>query len=224
MALFGICRLIHSLSLSRKKSDAQLSRRKVLSIIASVFDPLGLVSPFVLQGKRILQDMCLVGLSWDDTLPPDLENRFQKWLSHVPSLQDLQVPRCLKPVGFDVSKCELHHFCDASSVGYGVCSYARLLDSSGTPSISLIFAKSRVAPVKPVTIPRLELSSAVLAVRIAIMLDKELQYSSISHFFYTDSKVIYLIRLKGSMYSLPTVLGSFKQILQQISGVISTER
>ena len=172
------------------KLDAQLSRRKVLSIIASVFDPLGLVSPFVLQGKRILQDMCLLGLSWDEKLPADLQIRFEKWLSFVPRLQHLQIARCLKPVGFDIKNCELHHFCDASSTGYGVCSYIRLLDSSGTPSVNLVFAKSRVSPVKPVTIPRLELSSAVLAVKVAIMLDRELQYSSIDHFFYTDSKVV----------------------------------
>ena len=118
------------------KSATQLSRRKVLSIIASVFDPLGLVSPFVLKGKRILQDMCLVGLSWDDALPPDLEIRFQKWLSYVPSLLDIQITRSLKPSGFIVSSCELHHFCDASSTGYGACSYLRLLDASGTPFVN----------------------------------------------------------------------------------------
>ena len=103
------------------KLDVQLSRRKVLSIIASVFDPLGLVSPFILQEKRILQDMCLIGLSWDDALPPDLEIRFQKWLSHIPSLLEVQINRSLKPSDFVVSSCELHHFCDASFISYGAC-------------------------------------------------------------------------------------------------------
>ena len=115
-----------------KNSDTQLTRRKILSIVASIFDPLGLVSPFVLQGKRLLQDACILGLSWDDALPPDLEIRFQKWLSYVPSLLDIQITRSLKPSGFIVSSCELHHFCDASSTGYGACSYLRLLDASGT--------------------------------------------------------------------------------------------
>ena len=105
-------------------------------------------------------------------------------------MEQVSIPRCLRPSDFDVSVCELHHFCDGSSVGYGACSYIRLLSDSGLPVVSLIFAKSRVAPVKPITIPRLELASAVLAVKIAVMLEKELKYSSISHHFYSDSQVV----------------------------------
>ena len=69
-----------------KFPDISFSRRKVLSIVSSVFDPLGLVSPFILLGKRILQDLCILGCSWDDPLPPDLESRFHKWLSCVKDL------------------------------------------------------------------------------------------------------------------------------------------
>ena len=173
-----------------QSSITQLTRRKVLSIVASIFDPLGLVSPFVLQGKRLLQDACILGLSWDDVLPPELNSRFQNWLSYVPSLVDFQISRSVKPCEFVENICELHHFCDGSTVGYGVCSYLRLVDQQGLTCVSLVFSKSRVAPVKPITIPRLELTSAVLAVKVSLMLEKELNYTNLQHYFYTDSKVV----------------------------------
>ena len=85
---------------------------------------------------------------------------------------------------------EFHHFCDASSTAYGVCSYVRTIDSNDKPQTSLVFGKSRVAPLKPITIPRLELNAALLAVKISRMLDLEFQYDDAKHFFYTDSQVV----------------------------------
>ena len=128
-------------------SDSSFSRRKVLSIVSSVFDPLGLVSPFILLGKRILQDLCILGCSWDDALPPDLDSRFRKWLSCVKDLEQVSILRCLRPSDFDVSVCELHHFWDGSLLGYEACSYIRLLSDSCLPSAFLIFVKFRVATV-----------------------------------------------------------------------------
>ena len=172
------------------KSDRQFTRRNVLSIVASVFDPLGLVSPFILLGKQILQELCVLGCSWDDPLPLDIETRFCQWISLMPSLKDIVIPRCIRNANTSISSVELHTFCDGSFVGYGVCSYLRLVHNDGQAHVSLVFAKSRVAPVKPVTIPRLELCAAVLAVKVSLMLDRELQYQEIKHFYYSDSKVV----------------------------------
>ena len=167
------------------------TRRKVLSTIASDFDPMGLVSPFVLLGKQILQEACAAGLSWDDKLPDPLKQRYKEWCHQLQELSSLAIPRCIRPPDFDVTSIEFHHFADASNSGYGVCSYIRFIDSDGSISVSLVFAKSRVSPIKPVTTPRLELTAAVLAVRCSVMLEREFKFKeSVKHFFYSDSTVV----------------------------------
>ena len=167
------------------------TRRKVLSTIASVFDPMGLVSPFVLLGKQILQEACYAGLDWDDELPDPLKHRYKEWCAQLQDLSSITIQRCIKPPDFNVSSVEFHHFADASSSGYGVCSYIRLVDHNGSVSVSLVFAKSRVTPIKPVTIPRLELTAAVLAVRCSVLLEREFKFECpVKHFFYSDSTVV----------------------------------
>ncbi len=171
--------------------DQPLTRRGMLSTIASIYDPLGLISPITLVGKRILQDMCKQGVGWDDPLPDDLRPRWEKWRSELPALQDLRVPRCYHPSEFGNIICtELHHFSDASTSGYGQCSYVRLVDSTGKIQCALVMAKSRVSPSKVMTIPRLELSAAVLSVKISRMLRAELEYDSLEENFWTDSQVV----------------------------------
>ena len=72
-----------------------------------------------------------------------------------------------------------------------MCTYVRLIDPNGLVSVALVFAKSRVSPIKPVTIPRLELTAAVLAVRCSVMLERELKFECpVKHFFYSDSTVV----------------------------------
>ena len=87
-------------------------------------------------------------------------------------------------------KTELHHFSDASNKGYGQCSYLRLTDEQGKIHCSFVVGKSRVTPLKPVTIPRLELTAAVVSVRVATQLAKELRLENVEQIFWTDSKVI----------------------------------
>ncbi|KAK0147343.1 hypothetical protein N1851_013244 [Merluccius polli] len=102
-----------------------LTRRGVLSTVASVYDPLGFVAPFILLGKQILQQMCRDKLSWDDTLPDDLRPLWESWLQDLRNLAEVKIPRCYVPSSFKVQHYELHHFADASESGYGECSYLR---------------------------------------------------------------------------------------------------
>ena len=140
-------------------------------------------------GKLILQQLCASGLGWDDPIPEHIASRFHSWCLCLPELQSIKIPRCIySSTGYKFV--EFHHFCDASSSAYGVCSYIRLIDCNDVPQTSLVFGKSRVAPLKPITIPRLELNAALLAVKISRMLDLEFQYDDAKHFFYTDSQVV----------------------------------
>lgn len=97
----------------------------------------------------------------------------------------------MKPSHFGkVKAVELHHFSDASSTGYGQCTYIRLIDDNGQVHCSLLMGKARVAPLKPVTIPRLELVAALLSTKISMLLQKELEYTSVKEWFWTDSNIV----------------------------------
>ena len=167
------------------------TRRGILATVSSVYDPIGLVSPFILQGKRILQDICQSCKDWDEPIPEDIRTRWSKWKLEAPNLAKIKIRRCYTPESLGtIKKIELHHFSDASVVGYGQCSYLRVIDKEGEIATSLVIAKSRVTPVKQVTIPRLELQAAVTSARVAAFLDKELQMKDIEHHFWTDSQVV----------------------------------
>ena len=171
--------------------EGPVTRRGILSAISSIFDPLGLVAPFVLQGKKLLQELCRNNNGWDDPVPEDVRNRWLKWKNEVSQISQLQIPRCYKMKEFGTPQVvELHHFADASQDGYGQCSYLRMIDENQNIVTSLVMAKSRVVPLKPITIPRLELTAAVVAVKVGAFLNKELNYESIKHFYWTDSKVV----------------------------------
>ena len=171
-------------------NDKPFTRRGVLSTVCSIFDPLGLIAPVVLQGKQILQLLCKDQLDWDDPIPDSIRCRWEKWLQELHSLELVEVSRCFKPENFkDVIKCEMHSFSDASLEGYGQCAYLRLQDSDGKVHCSLVLAKSRVAPLKTITVPRLELSAAVLSAEVSTTLKNELS-CDIDQFFWTDSKIV----------------------------------
>ena len=162
--------------------DKPLSRRGILSTVSSIYDPLGLVAPVILQGKRILQELCRDGVGWDEKVPEDIEEE---------DIEKLKVPRCHKPNEFGVIKTvELHDFSDTSQNGYGQCSYLRLTDSNDRICCSLVMGKSRVTPLKPVTIPKLELTAAVVASKIGCVLRKELEYEEVKETYWTDSKTV----------------------------------
>lgn len=171
--------------------DRPCTRRGILSTISSIYDPLGFAAPLLLNGKKILQELCRGQVDWDDEVPEDIKARWTKWRSELPVLQELLVPRCYKPADFGrIARVELHHFSDASTQGYGQCSYLRLKNEKGQFHCSFVMGKARVAPLKPVTVPRLELTAVVVSVRTSVQLQQELEYEDVKEVFWTDSKVV----------------------------------
>jgi len=166
------------------------TRRGILSIVAGLYDPMGFISPFVLEGKAILQEMCKRGVCWDETISDDLLPRWVKWLSDIPRLEEIQIQRCYKPADFGpIARTELHHFSDASTTGYGMCTYLRLF-SADRVHCCLITSKARVSPVKVVTIPRLELTAAVIAVKMSQKVKGELKMKIDGEYFWCDSQIV----------------------------------
>ena len=135
--------------------------------------------------------MCREQADWDTPLPEKWRQRLELWREGLFHLEKLQIQRCLKPADFGaVVTAELHHFSDASTNGYDQCTYLRLLNNESKVHCSLIIGKSRLAPLKHVTIPRLELVAALVSVKISILLKKELEYENITEWFWTDSKIV----------------------------------
>ena len=166
--------------------DKPCTRRGILSTVSSIFDPLGFVSPLLLQGKFILQDLCS-----RDPIPDDTRAKWEAWKSELLKLERITIPRCYKPAEFGrVTRAELHHFSDASVKGYGQCSYLRLVDEQQRVHCSFVMSKSRVAPLKPVTVPRLELTATVISVRVRQQIHKAIEYQIDQDYFWTDSKVV----------------------------------
>ena len=168
-----------------------LTRRGILSEVSQIYDPIGFLAPVVLRGRQIMQECCILRLNWDDDLPDELASRWIKWRDDLYQLETLSVTRCFKPENFgEVSVVQLHTFSDASTTGYGVCSFLRLVNGHGQVHCVLVSAKARVTPLKQISIPRLELTAAVLSTKISAFLKRELSYDDIEEFFWTDSQVV----------------------------------
>ena len=157
-------------------------------MVSSIFDPLGFVALFVLSAKIIPQRLCKKRLGWDEIIPEKDLSEWQKWLAELPKLERFKVSQCFHPPEFgDITKSQLHHFSDASELGYGAVSYLRSVNSHGDINYSFVMGKSRLAPMKPRTIPRLELSATTTAFRLDTMIKQGLDVGLDTSAFWTDS-------------------------------------
>ena len=111
-------------SVQRRDHSQAATRRGILSIVSSLFDPLGLVSPVTLQAKSLLQKLCRSGLDWGRPISNEEEKIWSKWLLELPKLREFHIQRCVGPVK-GASTVELHIFSDGSEVGYGACAYLK---------------------------------------------------------------------------------------------------
>ena len=143
-----------------------LTRRGILSAVSSIYDPLGFLAPVILTAKQILQCLCKMKFGWDEAIPVEMAQEWKRWMDDLVLLDSFSISRCFTPKDFgEIREAQLHHFCDASEIGFGAVSYLRLSNSRQEVCVAFVIGKARVAPLKQVTIPRLELAAAVLAVR-----------------------------------------------------------
>ena len=170
--------------------DRPLTRRGILGTISSIYDPLGLASPFLLHGRKILQRIHKESCSWDDKVSDESRLAWTKWRDELPRLEELKVDRCYKPKGFKPVSASLHSFSDASDYGYGQASYLRQVDAEEKVCVSLVMGKSRVVPTKETTTPRLELTAGLVSAKVAAMLKEELDITNLSTMFWTDSTIV----------------------------------
>ncbi len=171
--------------------DNPLNRRGMLRSISTIYDPDGNAAVFLLEGRKILQETTSKGGGWDDKVAENFALRWGRWRDELMLLGSVEIPRCFKPHNFgEVADISLHTFSDASERGYGKCSYLRQVSKSGEIHVSLVMGKSRVTPLKEITIPRLELAAATLGSKIHAMLKEELMIVNLKSMFWVDSKIV----------------------------------
>lgn len=141
------------------------TKRQILSMIAKIFNPLGWITPVTVSAKIFMQQLWRVKLEWDDVIPTTLFNRWESIFRTFDNLDDIYLSRWTNQDA-DSSRLELHGFADASNVAYAAVVYLRVQSLSGDVTMSLLTGKSKVAPLKPISIPRLELLAAVLLSRL----------------------------------------------------------
>ncbi|CAG7833185.1 unnamed protein product, partial [Allacma fusca] len=125
---------------------------------------------------------------WDDVVPPDINAQWDQIKSELPIIEDIRIPRGLSQPG--CIQCELQGFSDASEVAYGAVVYLRTISSNGTVQIRLICSKTKVAPVKKVSLPRLELCGALLLTNLMELLIKTLSQLGPKVYCWTDSTIV----------------------------------
>ena len=168
--------------------DKPATRRGILSIVSSIYDPIGIASPFVFSAKVLLQKLCRSKLNWDDDISDGHLKQWKNWLSQVPDLEHVRIDRCYKPKDFgEITSCQLHCFADASELGTGIAIYLRLQNRDDDIYCAFVLGKSRVAPLKVITIPRMELTAATVAVKLAKLVSEQLGMEIDRKYYWTDS-------------------------------------
>lgn len=172
---------------TQKPTEVNITKRQVLSDIASLFDPLGLINPIIVLAKILMQHLWRLKLEWDTTLPEQYTTQWVKFRNQLPLINNVKVPRFVLSPSHDAI--EIHGFSDASITAYGCCIYIRSIVQTEV-SIRLLCAKSRVAPVKTISLPRLELCSAVLLANLMDRIKSSIKINKIASYCWTDSEIV----------------------------------
>ena len=158
-----------------------------------IYDPIGIVAPLVLTGKKFNQRLCAMKLDWDAELPEDIASEIARWYDQISRIGELKIPRSFGLTN-PPQTYVLHVFGDAATIGYGAVAYLVIEE---TREVKWVAAKSRVSPTKESnvdvngSIPRLELQAAVTAVELAVQIEEEIDVPIARKVFHTDSTTVY---------------------------------
>ncbi|XP_076036814.1 uncharacterized protein LOC143022477 [Oratosquilla oratoria] len=201
---------------SKGVQTQNVTRRVMLSQLDSTYDPLGLVLPIIVPAKILFQEATRLKMSWDENIPISLCQKWLKWITSLYEISRLRFPRCVLPLEWNGCTSELHHFCDASEVAFGACTYLRTIDQDGKVHVALLASKARVAPIKGVTIPRLEISAAVEAAKLDVVVKRELDIPLLKSNFWSDSTIA-LAYIQNETRRFKTFVANRVTLIRQVS-------
>ena len=182
--------------LSRRAKHDVSTRREMLSFLAGLFDPLGILGPCILEGKLILQEVAVAGLDWDDQLSDKVLHKWRKWVASAESFFDVSISRCcfvdgLASESSDGVEFQLHGFCDASDRALSCVIYLRHI-VDGKNSLVFIQGKVKVVSMSQASwvISRKELEAAKMCAELMHSVSKSLQHLGCGLHFWSDSQVV----------------------------------
>ena len=170
-----------------KLKDAPITKRGILSTTSSLFDPLGFLSPFILKAKILLQELWRLNYEWDQEVDEKMLNHWNRWLDGAKKVSDIKLSRQYACDDSPIKEVQLHVFCDASEAAYGCVAYLRFTFESGEHKCAFVMSKSRLAPIKTITLPRLELNAAQIGVRMASLITQTVEYPLQRVQYWSDS-------------------------------------
>ncbi|XP_062542267.1 uncharacterized protein LOC134210240 [Armigeres subalbatus] len=179
------------------------TKREVLRTLMAIYDPVGLIANFLIYLKILLQEIWRAGCGWDDEISGKLAEKWLTWVEVLPRVHQVNIPRCyrIKTSANPTSNLELHIFCDASENGIAAVAYFRF-EEKGKVECLLVGSKTRVSPLKFLSIPRLELQAAVIGSRLADCIVKSHRLKIMRCVFWTDSRdVVCWLRSDHRRYS-----------------------
>ncbi|XP_055622107.1 uncharacterized protein LOC129765713 [Toxorhynchites rutilus septentrionalis] len=175
----------------RMTDDEHPTKRSVLSHIMSMYDPIGFLSPFTVQGKILVQDLWRTGCEWDEPIEEESHNKWRSWINLLPEIEAARIPRAYfgDASSDELTDVQLHILTDASEKAIGCVAYFRVTIGEEI-RCALVMSRTKVAPLKQLTIPRLELQAAVMGARLAKTVCASHSIKISRKFFWTDSQTV----------------------------------
>ncbi|XP_055714978.1 uncharacterized protein LOC129809187 [Phlebotomus papatasi] len=180
---------LHKVSPEILQGRQMPTKREMLRVIMSVFDPLGFLGTYMVRSKIMMQEVWKQEISWDDEIKENLHAQWLDWINFLPQISEVKIPRCFSVFIPEAISIQLHTFCDASQEAFAAVTYLRVEYPNGI-DVTFVCAKNRVAPLKPISIPRLELQGALMASRLTDVVTKTLDIKISEKFFWCDSKTV----------------------------------
>ena len=174
----------------KQTSHDEKTQRQVLRFISSLYDPLGIIAPFILRAKVFLQELWREKRGWDEDIAESELKPFVKWKQELNELSSVSIQRFYRTVSLKPSSIQLHVFGDASCSAFSAVAYLRFEYEDGSIQCSFVIGKTRVAPLRQLSIPKLELQAAVMSTRLLNTVKKEQTYRIDSQHLWTDSTTV----------------------------------
>lgn len=175
-------------SFSTTPVSAKATKRQVLSSVAKLFDPTGWLSPVIIRSKILIQQLWLEGSDWDEPISPDSQSYWNLLLQDLLGVENIRIPRWINFRPSD--NVQIHGFCDASTQAYCATIYVRVQTAKSVVFSNLLVAKSKVSPIQPVRLPRLELCGAVTLARLVSYVLNTLNFCKSEITLWSDSSIV----------------------------------
>ncbi|GBP17520.1 hypothetical protein EVAR_74114_1 [Eumeta japonica] len=183
-----VCRFVR-LHRNVIENDIVPTKRECLQVLMSIFDPLGFLSCHTIGLKILLQDIWRSRIGWDDELNEPLRTKWLQWKSTIPFIKEVKIPRCYSLELCNADKVELHTFVDAGEYAYSAVCYL-LVKRKNKIDVNIVVGKAKVAPLRPMSIPRMELQAALIGAKLASKVKQMQRLHINSSYYWSDSKTV----------------------------------